>query len=88
MLQNNFFYLLDFNLNEIWNYFWSHLILSMFFAMHFFFIKFFKYKLDKKNNILKNFYKKELNRTIINSIKSIFFFKKYEYIRFFFYINL
>lgn len=71
---NNYFELINFmDFMNIWLYFWNHIILIIFFTIHFFCIKFLKYKIDWKNIILKNFKNFELNRTIINSIKTLFF---------------
>lgn len=61
------------NLNELWLYFSIHIIFVLFFSCHFFFLKILKYRIDLKNNSLKNILNFEKHRTVINSLKTIFF---------------
>jgi len=39
--------------------------------MHFFSVKFFKYKIDTKNRILRNYNTPEQGRSVLGSIKSV-----------------
>lgn len=64
------------NLNELWLYFSIHIIFVLFFSCHFFFLKILKYRVDLKNNSLKNMLNFEKYRTIMNSIKTIFYTDK------------
>ena len=57
---------------ELTAYLYSHIFLCLFFAMHFFLIRFIKNKIDIKNRILKNYTTVEKRRFILNSIKSVF----------------
>lgn len=47
-------------------------MLTVFFLIHYFIVKVFKYKIDFKNIVLKNYNFSENNRTVLNTIKSIF----------------
>jgi hypothetical protein len=60
------------DLINIWLYFWIHIIFSFFFSIHFFCVKFFKYKIDWKNISLKNLKNNEKARTIASTLKIIF----------------
>lgn len=75
MLVDKFIDLFDGLLINIIYYFYSHIILGLFFIIHFSSIKFLKYKNDKKNLIFLNTKQDNVERLILHVFKIIFLSK-------------
>ena len=64
---------------EIVVFFYNNIFVLIFFLLNFLFIYFLKYNIDFKNNILKNSNittNTKNTRSLANTLKTIFFFKK------------